>query len=126
MPDVQRIRGGFWLPNLLKKNKEIAKVDSVTRASQFQTSGETLKMVPSATWLLVIIIVFINPPGHLLKCLNCCSADYTYSSQVIKYVLEEPDKVLTHGMARKQASPLSKYKQTENLKIAPNLAASLS
>lgn len=65
--------------------------------------------VPSATQLLVTIIVFIKLPGHLLKCSSCCSADLKPSSQVIKYVLEEPDNVLTGGTEGERASPLSKH-----------------
>lgn len=53
-----------------------------------------------------------RPPAQVLELLLSW---LKHSNNVIKYVLEEPDKMLSHGMEREQASPLSKYKQTQNL-----------
>lgn len=91
------------------------KVGSVARASQSQTSGENVKNGAKCDVAFShrnCIYKATRPPAQVLELLL---SRLKHSSQVIKYVLEEPDKVLTCGMEREQASPLSKYKQTQNL-----------
>lgn len=58
--------------------------------------------------LLVTTMAFIKPPGHLLELLR----QLKDSSQVIKYALEETDKVLTRDMEGEKN--LSKYKAITN------------
>lgn len=93
-----------------KVDRKIVKVGSATRASQSQTSGENLKN--SAKCYVAFshhncIYKATRPPAQVLELLL---SRLKHSSQVIKYVLEEPDDVLTGGTERQRASPLSKHK----------------
>lgn len=91
-------------------DREIAKVGSATRASQSQTSGENLKNGAKCNVAFShhnCIYKAIRPPAQVLELLL---SRLKHSSQVIKYVLEEPDNVLTHGMEGGQASPLGTHK----------------
>lgn len=102
IPDLQRLRGEFWLPNLWKVDREIAEVGSVARASQSQTSGETAKNSAKCNVAFShhnCIYKATRPPARVLELLL---SRLKHSSQVIKYVLEEPDSV--NSWRRKGAS----------------------
>lgn len=98
-----------------KVDRETAKVGSAARASQSRTSGENLKNGAKCNVTFShhdCIYKATRPPAQVLELLL---SRLKHSSQVIKYVLEEPDNVLTRGTEREQASPLSKHEQTQNL-----------
>lgn len=108
-----------------KVDREIAKIGPATRASQSQTSGGNLKNSAKCSVAFShhnCIYKATRPPAQVLELLL---SRLKHSSQVIKYVLEEADNVLTRGTDREQASPLSEHKQTQNRWIAPNAASLL-
>lgn len=87
------------------------KVGSATRASQSQTSGENLKNSAKCSVAFShhnCIYKATRPPAQVLELLL---SRLKPSSQVIKYVSEEADDVLTCGSERRErTSPLSKHK----------------